>query len=336
MPKRNKKISPRSRRAHVLLTLATFFVGGVVSACVTLAYVFVAYPSFHVVRPSVAGASAELWVAPVRQPGSASAPTVSAPAGLLIDVETGAILWERAATNMRPLASLTKLITTSAYLATAPALDARFSIPADFHTNGIAEVVEPGTGISKLDVSAGERVTYRDLLAASLIGSANNASLALARSAGLTANELQQFAVGHGGRTVQVVEASGLEPGNVGSAQDVAVLAHVAFSNPTLQSLAGQASYHVTTSGGRGFTVRTTNALIGKVGYSIVAGKTGYLDEAGYNLVVQARQADHGLLLVLLGSPTSDDRFADADAMLRWGFDAFAWQVVREGSMLSL
>ncbi|MEK7569959.1 MAG: serine hydrolase [Patescibacteria group bacterium] len=328
MPTHKKKISPLSRRNHVLLTLATFMVGGMVSACMVMSYVFIAYPQLQSSQPAVAGAFAEQWVAPVRLSGSAASPTITAPAGILLDVETGTIVWERNRTAVRPLASLTKLITTSAYLATAPRLEAAYTIPADFHTNDITNVVEPGTGVSKLDVRVGERVTYKDLLAASIIGSANNAVLALARTAGLFAGRLQQFAVAQGARTVQVVEGSGLAAGNVGSAQDVAVLAHTAFSNPTLREFAGQTSYRVRT-GSRSFVVQTTSELVHDSGYTIVAAKTGFLDEAGYNLAVQAQVDGHELLLVLLGSPTSDDRFADADALLRWGFGAHVWQVVK-------
>lgn len=336
MPTRKKNKSRLSKHGHVLVTLATLFVGGAVVACVVMAYVFVMYPSLHNRVATVAGESAEQWVVPVRAAAAAPAPTVSAASGIVVDVATGSILWERDATVVRPLASITKLITVSAYLATQPKLEATYTIPSDFHTNGITDVVEPGTGVSKLDVQAGERVTYRDLLAASLIGSANNASLALARTANLSAAALQRYAIAHGARTVQVDEASGLEPANVGSAQDVAVLAHVAFSNATIQTLASRASYHVTTGSGRGFSVRTTNALIGREGYQVVAGKTGYLTDAGYNLVVQARQDDHDVMLVLLGSPTSDDRFADADAMLQWVFRAYNWQVRRGGAILPL
>lgn len=319
----------------MLLTLATFMVGGVVSACMVMSYVFIAQPRGPQSQPAVAGAGIEKWVAPVRLPRATASPAVSAPAGVMLDVETGTILWERDRNVVRPLASLTKLLTTSAYINTAPKLDAMYTIPADFNTNGITDVVGPGTGVSRLDVQAGQRVTYKDLLAASIIGSANNAVLALAQAAKLTPALLQHYARTHGARTVQVVEPSGLAFGNVGSAQDVAVLAHAAFSNPTLRAFAGQPSYRVTT-GSRSFVVQSTNELAQDSGYTIVAAKTGFLDEAGYNLAVQARVDGHDVLLVLLGSPTSDDRFADADALLRWGFGAHVWQTVQVGSMLPL
>lgn len=336
MPKRKKPNSRLSKRGHVLVTLATFIVGGLVVSCMAMVYVFVAYPNLHSSRPGVAGATDVQWNQPVRIAGSIPAPVVNAPSGLLVDITSGTVLWERDATTVRPLASLTKLLTASAYLSTGPALARSYRVPAGFNTEGITDVVEPGTGVSKLDVGTGERLTYRDLLAASLIGSANNAVLALARSAKLTSAQLQTYAVTHGARTTQIVEPSGLEPGNVGSAKDVAVFAHVAFSNSSIASLAGLPKYHITTGAGRGFSVRTTNALIGQTDYEIVAGKTGYLTDVGFNFVVQVRQNGHELMLVLLASPTSDDRFIDADAMLQWAFANHAWQTMHQGAMLPL
>lgn len=336
MSKRKKPNSRLSNRSHVLVTLAIFLVGGLVASCMTMAYAFVAYPNLHSSRPGVAGAIDVQWSQAVRRANSAPAPVVNAPSGILVDIASGTVLWQRDATTVRPLASITKLVTASAYLATQPDLTGSFRIPADFNTEGITDVVEPGTGVSKLDVVTGERLTNRDLLAASLISSANNAVLALARTAKLTPAQLQTYAVTHGARSVRIVEPSGLEPGNVGSAQDVAVLANVAFQNATIAQLAGRQSYHITTGAGRGFSVRTTNALIGQTDYDIVAGKTGYLTDVGFNFVVQARQDGHDLLLVLLASPTSDDRFIDADAMLQWAFANHAWQTMHQGAMLPL
>jgi len=335
MPKRKPKTLRLSKR-HLALTLVTLFVGGLVIGCAALAYIFVAFPALHARGPAVAGTDIERWVAPVHIAGAPAEPAVIAPYGLLVDVETGTILWERASAVPRPLASLTKLVTTGAYMATHPNLEQTFLVPASFNTSGIANVVEPGDSVSRLNVQAGERLTQHNLLFASLISSANNAAIALARSASVTVDQLQQFAETHGATTARIVEPSGLSPINVGSAQDVAVLANVAFTNPVIRQAAGLAAYRITTGAGRLLTIRSTNQLIGRDGYRVVAGKTGYLVEAGYNLAVLAESNGREVLLVLLGAPTAEDRFADADALLTWVYDAFAWQEQQGGAILPL
>jgi D-alanyl-D-alanine carboxypeptidase len=59
--------------------------------------------------------------------------------------------------------------------------------------------------------------------------------------------------------------------------------------------------------------------------YGVVGGKTGFTDEAGYTMVLRATQGPGDIIAVILGSPTSDDRFQDAKSLLAWGFRTFEW-----------
>ncbi|MDP2790041.1 MAG: serine hydrolase, partial [bacterium] len=212
-----------------------------------------------------------------------------------------------------------------AYLSHNPNLDLQYTIPAGFDTAGIGDMVEPGTSVSSLRVPTGTRMPYRSLVTAALVSSANNAALVLGDAVLVDdPSALQQYAAAQGAKTARIVEASGLDPANVGSAHDVALLSHALFRNPFVQSLTSVAVADLPTSGAT-MHVRSTNALIGRSTYHVDAGKTGYLVEAGYNLAVQATQDNRTLLLVLLGEPSSDTRFADADVLLQWAFAAYAW-----------
>ncbi len=328
MPKVQKKnpVRPLSRKAHAIVTISFLIVGGLLVGSVALAYAYVAYPSFQGQRTAmVAGATVVPWEKPVRQLGAPTYPAVRAQSGILIDVDSAEILWANHANDVRPLASLTKLATVGAYLSSAPDLSQPYTVPASFDTAGIADIVEPGTSVSRLRVPVGTRMPYQSLVTAALVSSANNAALALGDVVvAKNPSGLQQYATVQGATSVRIAEASGLDPANVGSARDVAVLAHALFRNALVQSMTSVPVADLTTSGAT-LHVRSTNALIGKAGYHVDAGKTGYLVEAGYNLAVQASRDGRTLLLVLLGEPSTDARFADADALLQWAFAAHTW-----------
>lgn len=319
-----KNPKPRlSRTAHAIVTFGFLAVGGLLVGCVALAYVFIAQPSFRTSRqPVVAGAIVAPWEKPVLQANALAQPTIRAQSGILIDVTSAEILWANHADDVRPLASLTKLATVGAYLASNPNLDQLYTVPARFDTAGTADFVEPGTSVSTLRVPAGLQLPYRSLVAAALVSSANNAATALGEV--LPPGALQQYAAAQGAGTARIAEPTGLDTANVGSARDVALLAHALFRNPFVQSLTSVAVADLPTNG-QDLHVRSTNALIGRSGYHVDAGKTGYLVEAGYNLAVQASRDNHTLLLVLLGEPSSATRFADANALLQWAFAAHDW-----------
>ncbi|MEK7518362.1 MAG: serine hydrolase [Patescibacteria group bacterium] len=325
MPKLKKQIPkrPLTKLSRTFATLGFLMVSGLIVGCVALTYVFIAQPSFRTKRlPVVAGAIIAPWEKPVLQANALAQPTIRAKSGILIDVASAEILWANHADEVRPLASLTKLVTVGAYLSRNPSLDELYTVPARFDTAGISDMVEPGISVSSLRVPTGTRMPYRSLVAAALVSSANNAALALGGT--LSPSALMQYVSAQGATSTQIVEASGLDPANVGSAHDVALLSHALFRNPLVQSFTSVAIADLKTSGTM-LHVRSTNALIGKNSYHVDAGKTGYLVEAGYNLAVQATKDDRTLLLVLLGEPSTDARFADADALLQWAFAAHAW-----------
>lgn len=315
-----------SRAQHVIATLGFLSVSGLIVGCVALAYTFVAYPSFQAHRsPAVAGAIVAPWEKPVLRTNAPAAPTIRAQSGILYDAASAEILWANHADDVRSLASLTKLATVGAYLETNPNLDAQYTIPARFDTAGIADIVEPGTSVSTLRVPVGTRLSYRSLVTAALVSSANNAAFVLGDAVlASRPDALQQYVASQGATSARIVEASGLDPANVGSAHDVALLAHALFRKPLVQALTSVAVADLPTSS-RTLHVRSTDALIGRSAYHVDAGKTGYLVEAGYNLAVQATQDGRTLLLVLLGEPSTEARFADADALLRWAFAMHDW-----------
>lgn len=322
MPTPRRPRKRLSRTAHILATLGFLTVGGLIIGCVVLAFVFVVMPSNKTREPAVAGVIAVPWDKPVLRTASPQPPSMSAVSGILVDVDSAEILWAKNAQDIRPLASLTKLATVGTYIASRPNLDDRITIPSTFDTDGIVDVVEPGTTVSRLRIPTGTNVTQRDLLAATLIGSANNAALTIAKTFGENSiSTIQKYVQSTGAKTVKIIEPTGLDPANTGSAIDVLLLAHAAFRTPVVSELASEPSYTIASK----YRVASTNQINTNGEYNIQAAKTGYLIEAGYNYALQTERDGRTLLLVTLGATSSSARFTDAHALLHWAYTNFDW-----------
>lgn len=309
---------------NAFAVLGFLLVSGVIVAVIAMAYVFVYLPDAKLAAHlgQVAGATYSRPLPIVAVPTS-PIPAVTPAAGILLDVDSATVLWEKDALRPRPIASLTKLVSAVTWLNTTPHLDAYVTVPADIN-QAVAEVGEPGDVASKVSLQPGERVTAKDLLASAIVASANNALLTLVRSTGSVGDftdDMTQAAADMHTATFTAADPTGLDRSNVASAKDIALLAHQAFQHPVLKPLFTQTQVQVTTAGGRTFTARSTDALLGtKRAYTILGAKTGYLPEAGYTFAIEAEKDGRKLILVLLGEPTTEARFADADALLQWGF----------------
>jgi D-alanyl-D-alanine carboxypeptidase (penicillin-binding protein 5/6) len=158
---------------------------------------------------------------------------------------------------------------------------------------------------SRIGLRAGDQVRRRDLLAAAIMHSANDACHALADDVGPTfIAKMNQRAQSLGMKNTQFVDPCGWDkPGHYSTATDLARLAEVVMQNAEYQHLARLRSTEIrTVDGRRRFHVRNTNHLIGR--YSgTVAGKTGTTGAAGYCLVALAERDGVRVTVVLLNSP---------------------------------
>lgn len=201
-----------------------------------------------------------------------------------------------------PIASLTKLMTALVFLEHNPAWGARITI------NG-ADDAPP----AKLAFQSGDVVTVRALFDAMLVGSKNNAAHALARASGLPPavfiRKMNEKAVTLGMEDTYFVDVTGLSPQNVGTARDMALLARAALTNGEIRSAVGKRIVSVDLLNRKHtLHVPTTNDLVA-AGLKTL-GKTGTLPEVGHNLVLIKHQNDGTIVFVILGAPSSDERFA--------------------------
>ena len=223
-----------------------------------------------------------------------------------------------------PLASLTKLMTAVTVLESELALDSEVTMSAEDNSQLVRSYTDAGDSISYLRVADGAKVKARNLLAACLVGSANNATAALARATKLGLPEfvrrMNERAAVLGMQDTFFVEPTGLDPDNSATAFDVGLLAAYAWQNQLLRQFSGSPEVKFATATGQRHTIRNTNPLFRqRLTYKLLASKTGYLEEAGYNLVTEVRtHRGRRYLIVLMNAPTLDDRSQDLTKVVSW------------------
>lgn len=244
-------------------------------------------------------------------------PLISAESAAVLDLESGVVLWGKRPYAVRPIASITKLATALTIVRDGPALDAIVEVAAE-------DIPEEGHTV----LHAGDRVTMGDLLTAMLVYSDNAAARALARqtfSPPLSEGELEGVS-----SSLHVADPAGLSPENHGTAIDVARLLVASLREPMIADRLRirRATIDAHRPERRAIALKTTNQLLldnATHTFAIVGGKTGYLDESGYNLVMAVERGGHRVTIALLGSASNEDRFRDARVLADWTFQNYVW-----------
>ncbi len=246
-------------------------------------------------------------------------PDLTAMSYVVIDVESGKVLTSQNPSAIRPVASLTKLLTAVTVREHAK--------PDDGVTVGLHAVQARLQG-SDMRLRAGERMSVRDLLAGLLITSANDAAVALAEhvagSEKAFAEEMNRVARSLGLTRTHMVNATGLD--NVqhfSSSYDMALLLTHVWRDPLLGVFVRAKSLDVRSIDGKTVHhLQTTNRLLGER-TDVLAGKTGFTDAAGESLAIVAEDdRQQPVVAVILGS---EDRFRDMANLLNWTFWAYTW-----------
>lgn len=232
---------------------------------------------------------------------------VGVAAGIVVDAGTGRVLWEHRPHEQRPIGSLTKLMT--ALLTSRGNLQRRFT------------VTPPMTGELgyTIGLRAGEHATVRDMLAAMLIASANDAADALAVHHSGSVKAFVRL-MNHQAQRMKLADTrysnpSGIiDAGNHSSAWDIAALSRFVLARPALRALVGAKQFQP--AGGGGPYVSRNTLLWNYPG--AIGIKTGQTTLAGNCLAAAAVRGGHTLVAVLLAA--RGDEFAAAAHMLDWGF----------------
>jgi len=247
-------------------------------------------------------------------------PLLHSAAFMIADQATGNVILEKNSDAVLPIASITKLMTAMVVL------DARLGL-GDLIT--IAhEDVDTLRGSSS-HVPVGTELSREDMLRLALMSSENRASAALARTypggthAFITA--MNRKAASLGLRDTRFSDSTGLNSANVSSARDLVKMVSAASRYPLIREFSTTANYVVYLNG-RPRQFNNTNALVSSPDWQIGVSKTGFINESGKCLVMQAWLLNKPMIIVLLDSFGRFTRVADAQRVKRWLESAAAQQ----------
>jgi len=231
---------------------------------------------------------------------------------LVQDAASGQTLYAKNQDAPVPIASITKLMTALVILERK--LDPRRRVVISDEDYDVVK----GT---RSRLPAGSVFTRDQLMLLALMSSENRAAAALGRAfpggtPGFVA-AMNEKARALGMSESRFVDASGLSPGNVSSARDLARLLEAAHRYPVIRDYSTRKSAKLNVSGReQGF--RNTNGLVRSVNWDIGLSKTGYTSEAGRCLVMRVRMQSREVIVVLLDSWGKHSRIGDANRIRKW------------------
>ena len=233
-------------------------------------------------------------------------------AALVLDQDTKEVLYSKNPEAVLPIASLSKLMTALVISEAHQPLDEELTITTDDidTEKNTRSRLKPGTALSR-----------GVMLHLALMASENRAANALGRNypGGLPAfvAAMNAKAKELGMNDTHYVEPTGLSSQNKSSARDLAVLVNAAHPVPLLREYSTTPSLDVEL-GRRQVQFHTTDRLVANPTWDIGLQKTGFINEAGQCLVMQAQMAGRKLIMVLLDSAGKYSRIADAERIRKW------------------
>ncbi|MCH2073031.1 D-alanyl-D-alanine endopeptidase PBP7/8 [Acinetobacter pittii] len=254
-------------------------------------------------------------VAPIRDTtGYNAQPSVSARAALVMDAQTGEVLYSKNTNASVPIASITKLMTA---VVTA---DARLNMSEEITLEQI-DFAGAGGKNSSSTLRVGDKMNRAEVLLFALMKSENPAAAALARTypggrpAFVAAMNAKARALGM--TATHYIESTGLHPQNVSSARDLGILVSTASQYGLIRQFSTTPTYDFNL-GYRVLKSNNTNALVRNGGWNINLSKTGYINEAGRCVVMHTTVNSRPAVIVLLGEPSTQARNNDATNLLGW------------------
>jgi D-alanyl-D-alanine carboxypeptidase (penicillin-binding protein 5/6) len=255
--------------------------------------------------------------------GGGSAPDVGGTAVMLMDVDSGRIIYERNADERLSIASTTKIMTGVVVLEN---LSLEETVTVSAHAAGAGE--------SEAWLETGEVLPAKTLFDAMMVRSANDAAVALAEA---VAGSEEAFVELMNARAEELgldnthfANTHGLDAkGHYSSARDLAELTSYAMGLvPFRQAVASpKVTLPPAPSNGNPRTFSNRNKLIGEVDF-ITGVKTGYTGKAGWCLVGSGSDNGVDLVSVILGEPTQDERNNDTVELLEYGFSKYRQEVL--------
>jgi D-alanyl-D-alanine endopeptidase (penicillin-binding protein 7) len=242
----------------------------------------------------------------------ASGPGLKSAAALIVDGNNGEVIYALKPNLVTPIASITKLMTALVVLDGQQSLDDVIVISAADRWKGKGAFSH---------IPNGAKLTRGDLMRLALMASENLAARTLGRNypGGLPAfvKTMNLKAKALGMTQTHFDDPSGLSNLNVSSARDLVKLINAASRDSRIRDFSTLRSHEVRL-GKQMFVYRNTNLLIGKSDWDILVQKTGFTNDAGQCLVMEANIDERPVIMVFLNSFGSLTRTADARRVRKW------------------
>ncbi len=282
----------------------------------------------HVSLPhETEGTEYDLFGGGIRE--AADALTLNGISAVLLEAETGTVLYEKNADEALPPASVTKIMTL---LLVMEAIDAGTITLTDRVT--VSEYAA-SMGGSQVFLEAGEEMVLEDLLKSVVIASANDAAVALAEyvagSETAFVARMNARAAELGATSAHFENTNGLDDtakNHVMSARDIAIISRALIAH---KEILKYSSIWMDTIRDGAFGLTNTNRLV-RFYPGCTGLKTGSTSKAGFCVSVTAEREGLSLIAVIMGAETRDTRNASAVRLLDWGFASFALATIPAGS----
>lgn len=260
------------------------------------------------------------------QAGGSLGVKVTAQSFIVVEPESGAILYEKNSRDPRAIASITKLVTALVFLDSNPNWTKEITMQDSDYRDGAAPIL-----------LLGDKITVKDLFYTMMVASSNEAANALARSTGLTPEEFAYQMNLHayllGMKNSSFVEPTGLSADNQASAEDIIKLIEVAFSHSEMRLAGATKNYKATViNKNQARSMQSTDKILKENfgtddnSYKIEMGKTGFINAAGYCFASEVKdEKNRKLLIAVLGSSSTYDRFIDTKSLAYWVFNNYRW-----------
>jgi D-alanyl-D-alanine carboxypeptidase len=271
---------------------------------------------------------------PVKKPYALDLSISSAHAAVILDADSGTILYDHNADTKRQVASLTKMLTSLIVIERIRNLDEPVTIGDEIFVDG-TRIGCPRSGFCNGErLKIGEQVSVRHLLEAMLMNSANDAATALGKHVGGTANAFAKIMNERARElglsdshfcTPSGLETDGHETDCYSTAHDMAIIASQALKHPILwEIMRGEKMTFTSIDGKYEHEIFNTDELLGQFP-NLLGTKTGFTPLAGHSLLAAATNDDgkHPVIAVVLDDTT---RFESIRSMFHWSFGAFDWK----------
>ncbi|OZI64424.1 D-alanyl-D-alanine endopeptidase [Bordetella genomosp. 11] len=260
-----------------------------------------------VVRHTTAATHSKVSAAAAPASTSAQAAALRSSVAYVQDLATSTVLFSKNEDTIRPIASISKLMTALVVVDANQPMDEVLEVSDD-------DIDRLRHAASRLPV--GSRLSRADMLHVALMSSENRAAHALGRyyPGGMPAfvKAMNAKARELGMMDTHFVEPTGLSSENVSSPRDLVRLLRAASQRPLIHRYTTDTEYDVDMGKGHVRTFRNTNALVRNADWDIKVSKTGFINEAGECLVMLAHIGGRDLAIVLLDSQGKYSRIADA------------------------